>query len=532
MGIVRFLNRNREHVLITLFLTVLGLAAVYVYSRTGQHLLYADAMSRLNIARKIVDNISPGIAQIGNVWLPLPQLLMLPFIWNKWLWQSGYAGSAMSLSFFVLGGWYIYQSAKVLSKSAFVATLVLLTFALNINVLYMQTTAMSESLFMATLAATVYYFLLWIRDYKFLYLILAGLSVAAMTFTRYEGLAVLFASIPLVFVYSLVKSRNWSRAEGSVLLFLTLAALGFGLWTLYLTAIFGDPLYWIRYYATPQATGGAEKAFTQAKPFTAAVWQYFTSVTWMAGVVPVAFAALGSFIALYRAVRDRSWYFLALFMPLSVFLFMVLTLMRNTPIVQPNLTLENILRGTTSGETGFNVRYGMLVLPWVTLMSTFVFSARFKILAVLVFAVMGIQFYSYFQPRYTAIYQIPYRIYNKPFQSMVDYMRKNYDGGYILVSAAGNEDQMFLMGFDYRTFIHEGAGKYWKETLEYPPRYADWVILNFGSDSDRATRVLKRNDADLLREYDKVYEREEVAIYKIKHPPWEQIPGPRPERGQ
>ena len=73
-------------------LTILSGYSFLLFFTNGSHLLYADAISRLDIARKVVDNITPGLAQLGNVWLPLPQILMLPFIWNSYLWQSGIAG--------------------------------------------------------------------------------------------------------------------------------------------------------------------------------------------------------------------------------------------------------------------------------------------------------------------------------------------------------------------------------------------------------------------------------------------------------
>ena len=60
------------------FLLFFSIISFLYFYHTGQHLLYADAISRLDIARKVIDNITPGLAQLGNVWLPLPQILMLP----------------------------------------------------------------------------------------------------------------------------------------------------------------------------------------------------------------------------------------------------------------------------------------------------------------------------------------------------------------------------------------------------------------------------------------------------------------------
>jgi hypothetical protein len=327
-------------------------------------------------------------------------------------------------------------------------------------------------------------------------------------------------------VHTLLTTKKHAKAEGNTLLYTVLACLGFGLWTLYLTVIFGDPLYWKNYYATPQETGGGAISYSQAKPFFAAVWQYFTSSVWMIGIIPVLMSIPAMCIMIAKDIKNRTWYFLPMLMPLSIFLFMVLTLQRNTPIAQPELTIANILSPDTSKQSGFNIRYGLLLLPWVAIIIAYLFSWK-KVFVkgstiVLFIVFFGIQIYSYFFPRFSVIYQIPVRIDAKPYGSLVAWMKKNYDGGLILISAFSHEDQMFQMGFDYKTYIHEGTNKYWKETLDDPPRYATWVILDKGHELDRVAR--KHNiEVVLERDYNLVYSKEQVKIYKIKKKPYFEI---------
>src|ERR1700679_2593966 len=76
-------------------------AAIAWFYRTGTLLNFGDAEAHLNIARRIVDSRTPGWAQIGTTWLPLPHLLMIPFVRHDRLWITGLAGaphSANSLS--------------------------------------------------------------------------------------------------------------------------------------------------------------------------------------------------------------------------------------------------------------------------------------------------------------------------------------------------------------------------------------------------------------------------------------------------
>lgn len=507
---------NRYQIFYVVFLlSLMSSIASYIYFSLAQNLLYADAISRLDISRKVIDNITPGFAQLGNVWLPLPQILMLPFIWSKYMWHSGLAGALMSMPAYILGGVFVYKSSKIVSGSFWASFFAMCIYALNINLLYLQTTAMSESLFVCTLAVSIYYFLLFFKTRISLYLIPAGIAMSCMTLTRYEGLAMLIPSIPMVYFFTLITYRKHTKAESNTILYGMIAILGFSLWTLYLTAIFGDPLYWKNYYADAATTSTGAQVYSQAKPFLAAVWQYTTSTVWMVGLIPFILAMIGIVVMIIKSIKDKSWYFLPMLMPLSIFLFMVLTLQRNTPIVQPSLNWESILSPKTSSGTGFNIRYGLLLLPWVAIMTSYVFNVRYFLLKLFIFTLFFVQLFSYAQPKYSVIYQIPARMYGKPHASMVEWMKKNYDGGYILISASSHEDQMFGMGFDYRTYIHEGTRKYWKESLDDPPRYAKWVVLDKGHSLDLVAR--KRGIRTVLqRDYNKVYDKEQVEIYKIK----------------
>lgn len=507
--------------LIIIVLLIASISSSIYFFQDGKNLPYADAISRLNISRKIIDNITPGLAQVGNVWLPLPQILMLPFIWNDHLWHSGIAGAIMSMTSFIIGGIYIYKSAKLLTNSYLGAFFSVVIYSANINILYLQTTAMSEALFLCTLSATIYYFLMFFKTHVKFYLIPTAIAVSAMTLTRYEGLAILLPSIPMIYFYTLLKTKKHARAEANTIIYTFLAILGFGLWTLYLTVIFGDPLYWKNYYAgasVAKETGATY--YSQAKPFLAAVWQYFTSTTWMVGLFPILMLAPAMIVMFIQDKINKTFYFVPMLLPLAIFLFMVLTLQRNTPIVQPSLTIDNIFSSETSLQTGFNIRYGLLLLPWVAIMISYLFSYKNMFvnafMAFVVTTLMGVQVLSYLSPSYSVIYQIPARIYPKPYGEFVAWMKENYDGGKILISASSHEDQMFEMGFDYKTYIHEGTGKYWKESLDDPPRYAKWVVLDDGHRLDAV--ALKHGIKTVLeRDYNLIYNHQQVRVYKIKN---------------
>ena len=60
-------------------------------------------MAHINIARRVFDSRTPGLLQLGTVWLPLPHLLMIPFLLSDWMWQTGVGGSIPSMIGYVFG---------------------------------------------------------------------------------------------------------------------------------------------------------------------------------------------------------------------------------------------------------------------------------------------------------------------------------------------------------------------------------------------------------------------------------------------
>jgi hypothetical protein len=114
----------------------------------GYMLLYGDAVAHLGTARGIVDTDHPGLSTLGGVWLPLPHLLMTPFVWKMEWWQNGMAGAWPSMLCYLLANLGIYRLARRILPAgwAFVATAF---FGLNANLLYLSGTAMTEPLFLA-----------------------------------------------------------------------------------------------------------------------------------------------------------------------------------------------------------------------------------------------------------------------------------------------------------------------------------------------------------------------------------------------
>ncbi len=129
---------------------MLAVAALLYYYAQQELLLYGDAVAHLNIARRVVDNRHPlqFYGQLGTVWLPLQHIAMLPFVWVDTLWRSGIAGAVPGMVAFVLGALGIFRLVNA-RAGAFAGYTAAAIYALNPNLLYMQTTAMNEPIFLA-----------------------------------------------------------------------------------------------------------------------------------------------------------------------------------------------------------------------------------------------------------------------------------------------------------------------------------------------------------------------------------------------
>jgi hypothetical protein len=222
------------------------------YYQYGDVLLYGDAVAHLNIARRVFDSKTPGLLQLGTVWLPLPHLLMIPFLLSHEMWQRGVGGSIPSMIAYVLGVIGIFRlirgalargaEPKVAARiAAWAGTLI---YAANPNLIYMQTTAMGEALYLALFIWSVVYFSEFTRGDKKA-LTKCGLSLAAACLTRYDGWFLAAAMAGIVFVANLFQNAILSFptiTRAALAKFILLAAAGPAIWLAYNGIVYRNPL--------------------------------------------------------------------------------------------------------------------------------------------------------------------------------------------------------------------------------------------------------------------------------------------------
>ena len=200
-------------VMIVLISYIASIGAFWYFYQTHQTVLYGDAYAHMLITRRVFDNATPGLAQLGGVWLPLPHLVMLPFIWSDYLWRTGLAGTIPSMICYLIAAVYLFLAARRLTKDSRASFVGTLLFILNPNVLYLQTTALSEIVLIATLTASSYYFLAWAQEDRLNDLILAAVATLLATLARYDGWILFLAFFISIALIGWLKHRSWAQIE-------------------------------------------------------------------------------------------------------------------------------------------------------------------------------------------------------------------------------------------------------------------------------------------------------------------------------
>jgi hypothetical protein len=342
-------------------------ALLISYSR-GYLLLYGDAVAHLGIARRILDSRNPGLVQLGGVWLPLPHLLMLPFVQKMEWWQNGLAGAWPSLICYIASVVGLYRLSRHLlaPRWAIAATAF---YALNPNLLYLATTAMTEPLFLALVIWTV---LLTVECVVGIHaarqavvarrLVLIAVFILAAVYTRYDGW-VLGAAVWCVIAFTLASRRDvWSRVVPSFVLFTLIVVGGPISWLAYNQHFFHDPLDFIRgpYSASAierkTAAAGSEHYHGWHSPFWALVYYTRTAQVdaafWETGFLVMTAAIGGVMIAIRRRLALPA---LLLWVPLPFYIYSIAY--GSVPIFIPQLWPHSY----------YNSRYGMEMLPALAL---------------------------------------------------------------------------------------------------------------------------------------------------------------------
>jgi hypothetical protein len=191
-----------------------GTYAALYYSRVGLALAHYDARAHLVVARRILDSLTPGWQQIGAVWLPLPHVLnMLPVQIDAW-YRSGASAIALSVTSMAVAAWALTRftvrtTGSVIGGAAGAALLML-----NPNLVYLQSTPMTEPLLIATCFVAILLTAAWVQAKGDADRRAAGWAIVAACMTRYEAWPVCAALIALAWLALLRQGQPAAASLG------------------------------------------------------------------------------------------------------------------------------------------------------------------------------------------------------------------------------------------------------------------------------------------------------------------------------
>ncbi|MDT5068018.1 MAG: hypothetical protein QOK02_4173 [Mycobacterium sp.] len=516
----------------------LSIAAYAYFASRGEALGYRDSISHLQIAARTLQSPTAGFGQLGGVWLPLPHILMLPLVWIKPFYYSGFAGSAISMISFVIASRYVYKIGFGLTKRQMPAIAGTLVFALNPNVLYLQSTAMTELLLFATITASTYYAQKWIQAENhsggYRYLLASACAAFLGCLARYEAWT-LTAAMAVVVVFVAWRRYGVRAAEGIALSYLFLAGAAAVIWMGWNWLIFGSPLNFQNgEYAKPSLwVSNREQALGHT-------WIAIETV-WYAVVDNLGIALMMAMLvgAVLMVVRRRGLDVLPVLSLLTIAPFFVLALaVGQRPLHVVQLT----------GDL-YNIRFGLLLVLPAAIMVTYLVSLvppRWTLGAVAVAALTTVS-----SVMWGGLQEIatlaeaghgPTGIINNVSQGQSgtsnealetsQYLHKYYDDGLILSESFGNESILFDARIPLSNNVYEGSYQMWKPALRYPSeQHIKWIVMRTGRGgwsgtppngdwSNAPDEVYRQlNGSTQLNDYDRVFTDALYTVYKRKNQP-------------
>ncbi len=502
--------------------TCASVLAFLFYYREGQVLLYGDAIAHINIARRVFDSRTPGLLQLGTVWLPLPHLLIMPFILSTEMWRRGAGGSIPSMAgyvFAVIGIFRLTRTALTRTSepdryARFAAWTGAIAFAANPNLMYMQSTAMGETLYLAFFIWAVVYFIDWARGENSL--TQCALCLAATCLTRYDGwfLAAAIGAAVVLMIARRYRSTlpggasglrtNGALTRATIVKFLLIAVAAPVLWLSYNGIVYRNPLefangpYSAKAIEKKTQTTGNPGHPGSGNPALAGLYflksaednvaqNAWLQRTWML----LAIAAL--VVAAFRVPRQISAILAPstlplLFLAVPIPFYALSVAYGGVPIFIPNWW----------PFTHYNVRYGLQLLPALAVViAVLVYLARraeavnsrIRFATVLVlFAIVGTSYAGIWQstPICLKEAQVNMRTRNQLQMELARWLEKLPPNSNLLMYLGDQVGALERAAIPLKRTINEGNHRVWKQptdpeglwerALADPAKYTDYVL--------------------------------------------------------
>lgn len=512
LNIFKSFIKNDNYVVIFVSAVISIIALVY-YFNLHLILAYGDAESHINIAKRVVSSITPGFGQLGGNWLPLHHIMMLPFVWNDYLWRSGLAGSFVSMICFVFSALFIFKSIYLVTENRAASYMGTTVFVVNPNILYLQVTPLGELPLIVMFTASVYYFIKWAKENNDLSLVLSAFFSFAGALIRYDAWFLFAIQVAAIIFIGLQRMYKLKKIEGLVILFSTLAFTAILLWVVWNAIIFHDPFY---FFSSPYSAKSQQLAWLKRgqlptnKNLPKSVIFYTIDSVENAGTVAFSLGLIGGMIGfLYILTHFRKSYSVTgLLLYFSPFVFYVVTLYKGISIILlPNLVPKSFQ------DNLFNARYGIMIVPFVAVFVGYLFYVIPGKLKYLVSVLIGVQLLLFYVTDSNIVLKDGTVGLSARRPSPANqYVLKHYDYGNIMFDDFSRASNPVDIGVPMNRIIYVGNHPMWDISLVHPTKYIRWFVIRH-DENDVVWQNLK-NNKEFQNNYVGVFNNGKTYVYK------------------
>ena len=472
---------------------VSGIAAAVYYASLGLTLSHYDAKAHLVVSRRILDSLTPGWEQIGAVWLPLPHLLNMVPVQSDFLYRTGLFAIALSIASHALASGSIAATILAVTASRSAATLGAALYALNPNVIYLQSTPMTEPMLFGLTTLQVYLFTRWVLGGHLVVPTGAGWVTVLACLTRYEAwpiTAACFVSSALAWWRRGKPLRNLIPVYARLALFPALTVLGF----VAFSRITVGEWFVSGGFFVPDETLRGQPAEVLDK---IAEGTELLGGIWLLRFMQVALLTVAA-IALWSAGRAPMLVALSLFaaaaLPISAYL---------------------------AGHP-FRMRYEIpLVIAGALVIGLGVGLLR-RMAPIVAIGTLGLVLYEVrpFDQSAPMIREAQLDQNTRLRETVTTCLRERYRGGAIMASMGSLGHYMHetsRAGLDIRDFLHEGNGPLWDSAFTRGPApLVEWVLVEEAAEGGDAVIQRHRQFPRLLQGFEAVCAGGNVTLYQRK----------------
>jgi len=469
-------------------------AAAY-YSRLGLALAHYDARAHLVVARRILDSLCPGWQQIGAVWLPLPHVLnMLPVQVDAW-YRSGASAIVLSIASMAAAGWALTRFTAAMTGSVLAGAIGAFLLMANSNLLYLQSTPMTEPLLIGTSMLAVLYTAEWVAGGGGSGTRAAGWAIVAASMTRYEAWPICAALVGLSFLGLLRQGLSAGEALRRCLrlaIYPAIALVLFSANSRWTTGTWFVPAGF--FVPENEALGRASLALEQVR----------NSVYRLSGTAWVWPAYAGAALIAIAVARSR----------------------RRAPLLLVFALAAAALVPWYAFYQGhpFRIRYGLPLVAAcsvITAAGIGTLSRPLRIIASLVVVVSVALQSAPFDAQAPMILEAQRDATNRiGRQAVTEYLRAHWDGTTIMMSMGSLAHYMHdltELNLDIQDFLQEGNEQLWVQAATYGPRgFVKWVVIEERAEGGDALFQAAQRDPRFLEGFDRVAEGGGVALYRAK----------------